>query len=102
MAAPPLEVDLSGRVAVVTGANSGMGKETARELARLGTHVILGCRSRQRGEAARQEIVDSTGANAVTVMQIDLSSPDSVRAFATAFRERFPQLDVLVHNAAAS
>ena len=41
----PLDVDLSGRVALVTGANSGMGKETARELARMGAEVILGCRS---------------------------------------------------------
>jgi NAD(P)-dependent dehydrogenase (short-subunit alcohol dehydrogenase family) len=69
-----LDVDLSGRVALVTGANSGMGKETARELARMGATVILGCRSRERGEAARSEIVESTGATAVSVMEIDLSS----------------------------
>jgi retinol dehydrogenase-14 len=98
----PLDVDLSGRVALVTGANSGMGKETARELARMGADVILGCRSRQRGEAARQEITDSTAATAATVMDIDLSSLASVRAFATAFHERFAALDVLVNNAAAS
>jgi NAD(P)-dependent dehydrogenase (short-subunit alcohol dehydrogenase family) len=45
----PIEADLSGRIALVTGANKGMGRETARELARMGGHVILGCRSRQRG-----------------------------------------------------
>jgi NAD(P)-dependent dehydrogenase (short-subunit alcohol dehydrogenase family) len=97
-----LDVDLSGRVAVVTGANSGMGKETARELARVGADVILGCRDRQRAEAARQEIIDTTGATAVTVMDIDLASLASVRAFAAAFHERFATLDVLVNNAAAS
>jgi NAD(P)-dependent dehydrogenase (short-subunit alcohol dehydrogenase family) len=102
MTAPPLDVDVSGRVAIVTGANSGMGKETARELARLGADVVLGCRSRQRGEAAREEIAAATGAAALTVMEIDLSSLASVRAFATAFRERFARLDVLVNNAAAS
>jgi NAD(P)-dependent dehydrogenase (short-subunit alcohol dehydrogenase family) len=66
-----LNVDLSGRAALVTGANSGMGKETARELARMGADVLLGCRSTQRGELARAEIADSTGATAVSVMELD-------------------------------
>ena len=98
----PLDVDLSGRVALVTGANSGMSKETARELARMGAEVILGCRSTQRGEAARTQITESTGTTAVSVMAIDLSSLASVHTFAVAFRERFSKLDVLVNNAAAS
>ena len=51
----PFEADLCGRLALVTGANSGMGKETARELARMGAAVILGCRSTVRGETARRE-----------------------------------------------
>ena len=102
MSYQPLGIDLSGRVALVTGANSGMGKETARELARMGADVILGCRSTQRGEVARREIIDSTGATAVTVMEIDLSSLASVRASAAAFHERYSRLDVLVSNAAAS
>jgi NAD(P)-dependent dehydrogenase (short-subunit alcohol dehydrogenase family) len=102
MSHQPLAVDLSGRVALVTGANSGMGKETARELARMGAEVVLGCRSTERGEAAREDIIDSTGATAVTVMQVDVSSLASVRAFAAAFHRRFPKLDVLVNNAAAS
>jgi NAD(P)-dependent dehydrogenase (short-subunit alcohol dehydrogenase family) len=98
----PLDIDLTGRVALVTGASSGMGKETARELARMGAEVVLGCRSAERGEAARSEIAASTGATALRVMEVDLSSPASVRAFAAAFRERSPKLDVLVNNAAAS
>jgi NAD(P)-dependent dehydrogenase (short-subunit alcohol dehydrogenase family) len=98
----PFEVDLSGRVALVTGANSGMGKETARELARMGAEVILACRSKERGEAAGNEIIETTGRNSVTVMQVDLSSLASVWAFAHAFDERFAKLDVLVNNAAAS
>jgi NAD(P)-dependent dehydrogenase (short-subunit alcohol dehydrogenase family) len=56
----PFEVDLSGRVALVTGANSGMGKETARELARMGAEVILACRSKERGEVAGNEIIETT------------------------------------------
>ena len=98
----PLGVDLSGRIALVTGANSGMGKETARELARMGADVVLACRSKERGELARKEIIESTGTTAVTVMEIDLSSLASVRAFVTAFHERFARLDVLVNNAATS
>jgi len=98
----PIDADLRGRVALVTGANSGMGKETARELARMGAEVVLGCRSVERGEAARQEIIESTGAKAVTVLRLDLSSLASVRSFAAGFGERFRTLDVLVNNAAAS
>jgi NAD(P)-dependent dehydrogenase (short-subunit alcohol dehydrogenase family) len=98
----PLEIDLSGRVAVVTGANRGMGRETARELARMGAHVILACRSKERGEAAANEISDATGSSSVTAMQIDLSSLASVRDFARELQERVPKVDVLVNNAAAS
>jgi hypothetical protein len=98
----PLDVDLAGRHALVAGANSGMGKETARELARMGAQVILACRSGQRAEAARHDIVATTGSTGVAVMEVDLSSLPSVRACAHAFHDRFPKLDVLVNNAAAS
>jgi retinol dehydrogenase 14 len=98
----PLEVDLSRRVAVVTGANRGMGKETARELAGLGAHVILACRNRERGEAAAAEIGATTGRGGVTVIGLDLSSLASVRSFAHELQERFATLDVLVNNAAVS
>lgn len=98
----PVEADLSGRVALITGANSGMGKETAREIARMGAEVILGCRSKARAAAAAAEITETTGSDRVRVMEIDLSSLASVRAFALAFHEGYPTLDVLVNNAAAS
>jgi NAD(P)-dependent dehydrogenase (short-subunit alcohol dehydrogenase family) len=102
MSYQPLDLDLCGRVVLVTGATSGMGKETARELARMGAHVILGCRSMQRAEATRDEIIESPGATRVSVMAIDLASLASVRGFAAALHERFAKLDVLVNNAAAS
>jgi retinol dehydrogenase-13 len=96
-----VDADLSGRVAVVTGANRGMGKETARELARLGCTVILGCRNQGRGEAAADEINKATRGTAIP-LELDLSSLASVRSFVTAFNQRFSTLDVLVNNAAAS
>lgn len=102
MAYTPLEVDLKGRLAVVTGANRGMGKETARELARMGAQVVLACRSKGLGESAAAEIANSTGNSRVMAMQVDLSSQASVHAFASDFLERFDKLDVLVNNAAAS
>lgn len=78
-----------------------MGKETAAELARMGAQVILACRSIARGNAAADEIAEATGST-VTAMELDLSSLASVRAFVGDFQSRFPKLDVLVNNAAAS
>lgn len=94
--------DLSGRVVLVTGANSGMGKETARELARMGARVVLGCRSAERGAAAAAEIAATTGNADVSVITIDLASMSSVRAAASELLDRFGGLDILVNNAAAS
>jgi NAD(P)-dependent dehydrogenase (short-subunit alcohol dehydrogenase family) len=92
---------MNARTAVVTGANRGMGKETARELARLGYTVVLACRNKERGDAAAAEITETTPGTAVA-LELDLSSLESVRAFAVAFNERYATLDVLVNNAAAS
>lgn len=89
------------KVCVVTGANTGMGKIVAREAARAGASVVLACRSLERGQAAREEIVKATGNSRVEVIALDLSSKASVRAFAKTFREKYPRLDVLVNNAAA-
>lgn len=98
----PVAEDLSHRVALVTGANSGMGKETARALAGMGAHVLLGCRDVDRGRTARDDISATTGNQAVTLVQVDLASLRSVRVAASAVLDRFGQLDVLVNNAAAS
>jgi NAD(P)-dependent dehydrogenase (short-subunit alcohol dehydrogenase family) len=102
MAYVPVNADLAGKVAVVTGATAGMGKATACELARMGAETVLACRSAERGEAAVRDIVTATGAEAVSTMQLDLSSLASVRSFAGEFGDRFGRLDVLVNNAAAS
>jgi NAD(P)-dependent dehydrogenase (short-subunit alcohol dehydrogenase family) len=102
MAYRPFDADLSGRVALVTGANSGMGKATAQELARMGARVILACRDQGRGDAAASEIASTTGASDLAVMPVDLASLASVRALVQAVEGQFPKLDVLVNNAAVS
>lgn len=102
--APPCGgiVSLRGRTAVVTGANSGIGKMTALELARRGARVVLACRSRERGEAAAFDLRQESGNNEVIFMALDLASLASVRAFATAFLSSEPRLDILIHNAGIS
>ncbi|CAO2644337.1 Dehydrogenase/reductase SDR family member 13 [Lemmus lemmus] len=91
---------LRGRTAVVTGANSGIGKMTALELARRGARVVLACRSRERGEAAVFDLRQESGNSEVIFMALDLASLASVQAFATAFLSSEPRLDILIHNAA--
>jgi retinol dehydrogenase 12 len=90
------------KIAIVTGANTGMGKETARELARLGMRVVLACRNREKAETACAEIIADTGNPAVEVLELDLASRDSVRAFVQAFTKGHSRLDVLVNNGGVS
>ena len=89
--------DQSGRTAVVTGANSGLGLVTALELARAGATVVLACRNVDKGAAAVKEIRAAVPSAQVEVQELDLSSLDSVRRFADALD--VDQLDLLVNNA---
>ena len=91
--------DQTGRVVIVTGANSGIGFETARCLADKGAHVILACRSQQRGQDAVDRIQANNPAGKAELMSLDLSSLESVKAFAEAFHVRFERLDLLINNA---
>jgi NAD(P)-dependent dehydrogenase (short-subunit alcohol dehydrogenase family) len=88
--------DQSGRVAVVTGANSGLGLVTARELARAGAQVVLAARSPGRGDAAAASIVAAVPGATVASAVLDLADLDSVRAFAASAPAR---LDLLINNA---
>jgi NAD(P)-dependent dehydrogenase (short-subunit alcohol dehydrogenase family) len=88
--------DLSGTRAIVTGANSGLGLETARELARHGAVVVLACRSAERGRAALDDIRRDVPDGDVTLGSLDLADLASVRAFA---EEHGSGLDLLVNNA---
>jgi len=91
--------DQTGRVAVVTGANSGLGELTARELARKGARVVLAVRTASKGETAAQEIRDAVPGARVEVRELDLASLESVRAFAADLSAGTPALDLLINNA---
>lgn len=92
---------MAGKVCMVTGANSGIGKVTALELARMGATVVMVCRNRQKGEAAQAEIRRATGNAAVDLLLGDMASQQSIRDLAVAFKAKYDRLHLLVNNAGA-
>jgi NAD(P)-dependent dehydrogenase (short-subunit alcohol dehydrogenase family) len=92
-------IDLRGKRALVTGASGGLGAETARVLALRGAAVTLTARDVAKGEAAADEIRKGTGNQAVDVMELELSVPASVEAFAEAYLKRYDTLNLLINNA---
>jgi NAD(P)-dependent dehydrogenase (short-subunit alcohol dehydrogenase family) len=90
--------DQSGRVAVVTGANSGLGLVTARELAGRGAIVVMGCRSITKGEDAAVEIRRALPNAQLEVRKLDLASLESVRAFALEVAAAHPAMNLLINN----
>jgi retinol dehydrogenase 12 len=90
---------LAGRVALITGANTGIGLVTARELAARGAQVFIACRSVEKGHAAVEEIRTTTGNDKVEMLALDLGDFASVRACAQAFLVRDLPLHLLINNA---
>jgi retinol dehydrogenase 12 len=90
---------LGGQVAVITGGNSGIGKETAAGLAAMGAHVVIAARNPAKAAAAVADIKQRTPAAVIEHLPLDLASFASVRAFAGTFTSRFDHLDMLVNNA---
>jgi len=91
--------ELEGKDCVVTGANSGIGKELTRELAASGARVFMVCRNREKGQAALEELAEATGSERLELLTADVSSMSSIRAFAEDFEHRTPKVDVLMNNA---
>jgi NAD(P)-dependent dehydrogenase (short-subunit alcohol dehydrogenase family) len=92
---------MRGKICVVTGSNSGIGRETALALAGMGATVVMAVRNQERGQKARNEIVDRTGNNVTDMMICDVSSKESIRKFAKTFTSKYNRLDVLINNAGA-
>src|SRR2546426_10883237 len=90
---------MTGKVCLITGANSGIGKATALGLARLDATVVIVSRDKDKGEAALLEIRTRSGNKSVDAMVADLSSQDSVRELAHDFKARYKKLHVLINNA---
>ena len=91
--------DLTGKVIIVTGANSGIGFEAAKAFARKGAQTILACRSMDKAEAALAEIQAEIPNAPAEIMHLDLANQASIHKFAEAFKAKFNRLDVLVNNA---
>lgn len=93
------EIDMQGKVCLVTGSSSGIGKVTARELARMGATVVMVCRNRAKGEAVQAEIKEVSGNAQVDLIIGDLSSLADVSRVASEFKQKYSQLHVLINNA---
>jgi NAD(P)-dependent dehydrogenase (short-subunit alcohol dehydrogenase family) len=90
---------MQNRRCLVTGANSGIGEQTALALARLGAKVVMLCRDGDKGRAASERIRAASDNHDVTVAVCDLASQSAIRRFAAEFGSRFGRLDVLINNA---
>ncbi|XP_057335711.1 retinol dehydrogenase 14 [Microplitis mediator] len=90
---------MNGKTVIITGCTSGIGKETARDLAHRGARLIMACRNLQTATKLKDELIRETGNNNIVVKHLDLSSLKSVRDFAAQINREESRLDVLIHNA---
>lgn len=95
-----MEYDLENKNIIITGANSGIGKAAAIQLAKNGATVIMACRSIGRSSKAFIEVRSEANSQNVELLQVDMSSRESIIGFAEEYKKRFDKLDVLIHNAA--
>ena len=91
--------DLKESIVIITGANTGIGKESAIELSKLGAHIVMACRDKNRAETAIEEIKSVTGLDSYEFMELDLMDLQSVKNFTIKFLSKYQRLDVLVNNA---
>ncbi|PAQ12721.1 short-chain dehydrogenase [Bacillaceae bacterium SAOS 7] len=85
---------------IITGANSGIGKAAALKFATEGYRVIMACRNMKISSVAQKDIIETSKNTNIDLMNLDVSSFDSIRTFCTAFKSKYPRLDILIHNAA--
>ncbi|KAM3593847.1 uncharacterized protein V6R79_023339 [Siganus canaliculatus] len=90
---------LDGKTVVITGANTGIGKETAIDLAKRGAKVIMACRDMAKAEVAIQEVIEKSGNENVVCMNLDLANSKSIREFAETINQGETQLNILINNA---
>ncbi|XP_058478737.1 retinol dehydrogenase 12, like [Solea solea] len=90
---------LDGKTALITGANTGIGKETAIDLAKRGSKIIIACRDMEKAEAAVKEIIDKSGNQNISCKKLDLADTKSIREFAEGINKDEPKLNLLINNA---
>ncbi len=93
--------EMTGKICILTGSNSGIGKETVLALSKMDATIVMVVRDKTRGEKALTEIVSQTGNKNIDLMICDISSMDSIRRFAEEFKKTYARLDVLINNAGA-
>jgi len=91
-------MSIKGKRILITGANTGIGKETAKELARLGAHIIMACRNLEKGEAAKRELEQESKAKA-DLLYLDLASFESIDDFVGEVMKKYRNIDILINNA---
>ena len=94
-----MSTDMNGKTCIVTGANSGIGTETALGLAKRGAHVVMACRDLDRSQPALSRVQKEADSGSAELMALDLSSLDNVRAFVETFKAKHNSLHILVNNA---
>lgn len=90
---------MKNKICLITGATSGIGKETALALAAMDFHIVISARNIEKAETVKNEIIESTGNSSIDLMNCDLSSLKDVKRFADEFRSKYKRLDVLINNA---
>lgn len=90
---------MMGKICVITGANSGIGKATALALAHMGAHVVMVCRDPEQGSYARAEMIEKTANQKIDLLLADLASFKAITQLVHQIKERYPKVDVLINNA---
>jgi len=93
---------MKDKVVIITGANRGIGKEAAKEIAKLNAKVYMACRSLDSANEAKEEIIKETKNEKVFVLELDLASVDSINKFVDSFKNKESKLDILINNAGIS